>query len=167
MTRAEPPSAPTGDLHPTQITVGLREVAQKRLRWRSRIHKAGQEGAARIVAPVVHGQGGVLYLVDRHHLLRALEEEGVHEVLVRPLEDFTALRLDEFWRTLDVRGWCHPYDAEEQRRGFGEIPASVLALRDDPYRSMASALRRRRVHQEIGALQRVRLGGFPAPSRFP
>lgn len=142
MTRAEPRSALIADLHPTQITVGLREVAQKRLRWRSRIHKTGQQGAPRIIAPVVEGPAGVHYLVDRHHLMRALEEEGVHDVLIRPLADFTALRTDEFWRALDVRRWCHPYDAEGRRRAFGEIPASLIALRDDPYRSLASALRR-------------------------
>ena len=142
MTAAEPPSALIADLHPTQITVGLREVAQKRLRWRSRFHKAGQEGTPRILAPVVQGPGGVLYLVNRHHLMCALKEEGVHDVFIRPLADFTALRPDEFWRTLDVRGWCHPYDAEGRRRSFGEIPASVIALVDDAYRSLASALRR-------------------------
>ena len=142
MTRAEPPSALIADLRPTQITVGLREVAQKRLRWRSRVHKAGPEGAPRIIAPVVRGPAGILYLVDRHHLMRALEEEGVDDVLIQPLADFTTLRTDEFWRALDVRGWCHPYDAEGRRRAFGEIPALVVALRDDPYRSLASALRR-------------------------
>lgn len=42
MTRAEPRSALIADLHPTRITVGLREVAEKRQRWRSRIHKAGR-----------------------------------------------------------------------------------------------------------------------------
>ena len=142
MMRAEPRSALIADLHPTQITVGLREVAEKRLRWRSRIHKVGQQGAPRIIAPVVEGPAGVLYLVDRHHLMRAFEEEGVHDVLIRPLADFTALRTDEFWRLLDVKRWCHPYDAKGRRRAFGEIPASVTELRDDPYRSLASALRR-------------------------
>jgi hypothetical protein len=74
--------------------------------------------------------------------MRALEEEGVQDVGIQPVADFTALRTDEFWRALDVRGWCHPYYAEGRRRAFGEIPASVIALRDDPYRSLASALRR-------------------------
>ncbi len=142
MTRADSPSALITNLHPTQITVGLREVAQKRLRWRSRIHKMGQQGGLRIVAPIVRGPAGVLYLIDRHHLVRALEQEGVQDVGIRPVADFTGLRTDEFWRALDVRGWCHPYDAEGRRRAFDEIPASLMALRDDPYRSLASALRR-------------------------
>ena len=137
-----PDLAHIADLHPTQMTLGLREVAQKRLRWRSRIRKAGQRGAPRLVAPVVRGPAGVLYLIDRHHLVRAVEEEGVHEVLIRPIADFTALQPDDFWRALDARGLCHPYDADGRRRAFGEIPAAISALLDDPYRSLASALRR-------------------------
>ena len=137
-----PDLAHIADLHPTQMTVGLREVAQKRLRWRSRVQKAGLCGASRLVAPVVWGPAGVLYLIDRHHLVRAVEEEGVHEVFIRPIADFSALQPDEFWRVLDARGWSHPYDADGRRRDFGEIPAAISALPDDPYRSLASALRR-------------------------
>lgn len=142
MTGPSRPRAAIADLHPTQITVGLREVAQKRLRWRSRLRKAGRGAAPRVVAPVVRGPEGVLCLIDRHHLMRALEQEGVHEVLIRPIADFSALPTDEFWRTLDARGWCHPYDAQGRRRGFGDIPAAMSRLLDDPYRSLASALRR-------------------------
>ncbi len=137
-----PDWAPIADLHPTQMTVGLREVAQKRLRWRSRIRKEGLRGAPRLVVPIVRGPAGVMYLVDRHHLVRAVGEEGVHEVLIRPIADFTALRPDDFWRVLDARGWCHPYDAAGRRRAFGEIPAEIDDPRDDPFRSLASALRR-------------------------
>ena len=130
------------DLHPTQITVGLREVEQKRLRWRSRIRKAGQRGAPRLVAPVVRGPAGVLYLIDRHHLVRAAKEEGVREIAIQPIADLTALRLDDFWQALDAKGWCHPFDAEGGRRPFSEIPAAIDSLLDDPFRSLASALRR-------------------------
>ena len=142
MTRPEPATALIAELHPTQITVGLREVAQKRLRWRSRLQKVGRGGSLSVVAPAVRGPAGILYLIDRHHLVRALEEEGVRDVLIRPIADFTALQTDEFWRALDRRGWCHPYDAEGRRGGFADIPSGVSALQDDPYRSLASALRR-------------------------
>ena len=139
---AKPERALLIDLYPTQMTVGLREVAQKRLRWRCRLQKVGRGGSPSVVAPVVRGPAGVLYLIDRHHLVRALKEEGVRDVLIRPIADFTALQTDEFWRALDKRGWCHPYDAEGRRRRYTDIPSAVSALQDDPYRSLASALRR-------------------------
>jgi hypothetical protein len=62
---------------------------------------------------------------------------------VRPIADFSALSTNRFWDALDVRAWCHPYDAAGRRRPFSEIPDSIDGLVDDPYRSLASALRRR------------------------
>jgi hypothetical protein len=137
-----PDMADIADLHPTQITLGLREVAQKRLRWRSRVRKGGKRDALRLAAPVVLGPAGGLYLIDRHHLVRAASEEGVGEVFVRPVADFSALEPGDFWRKLDANGWCHPYDAEGSPRPFGEMPETIADLVDDPYRSLASALRR-------------------------
>jgi len=137
-----PDMAYIADLHPTQITLGLREVAQKRLRWRRRVRRAGKHVAQRLAAPVVLGPAGGLYLIDRHHLVRAASEEGVGEVLVRPVADFSTLEPGDFWRRLDANGWCHPYDAEGRRRPFGEMPEAIAELLDDPYRSLASALRR-------------------------
>lgn len=130
------------DLHPTQITVGFREVAQKRLRWRSRIRKACENGAPKLVAPIVLGPAGALYLIDRHHLACAMRDEGLQEVQVRQIDDLSALAPQELWSALEARGWCRPYDADGQRRPFGDIPNSLDGLRDDPFRSLASALRR-------------------------
>ena len=45
------------------------------------------------------------------------------------------------WSELDRRGWCHPYDAQGQRQNHCNIPASITGLQDDPFRSLASALR--------------------------
>jgi hypothetical protein len=130
-------------LHPTQITLGLREVANKRLRWRARLRRVNAVGAPKLIAPVVRGGGGRLYLVDRHHHLRAVQLEGVDAVLVRPIADFSKMSTKGFWAALDARGWCHPFDVSGQRRSFGEVPDALDRLVDDPYRSLASALRRR------------------------
>jgi hypothetical protein len=130
------------DLHPTQITVGFREVVQKRLRWRTRIRKASEKGAPKLVAPIVLGPGGAFYLIDRHHLACAIRDEGVQEVHIRQIADFSALAPQDLWPALETRGWCRPYDAEGRRRPFGDIPHTLDALRDDPFRSLASALRR-------------------------
>ncbi len=130
------------DLHPTQITVGFREVAQKRLRWRSRIRKAGEKGAANLVAPIVLGPAGALFLIDRHHLACAMKDEGVDEVRVRQIADFSALAPQDVWPAFEARGWCRPYDADGRHQPFGDIPHILDWLLDDPFRSLASALRR-------------------------
>jgi len=92
--------------------------------------------------PVIHGLKNRHYVIDHHHLARALLEEGQTEVLTSVVADLRALDRDTFWVVLDNRGWCHPYDQHGVRRGFDDIPSSIGQLRDDPYRSLAGELRR-------------------------
>lgn len=66
----------------------------------------------------------------------------MQEAQIRRIADFSALAPGDFWPALEARGWCHPYDADGRRRPFGDIPQTLGALSDDPYRSLASALRR-------------------------
>jgi hypothetical protein len=130
------------DLRPTQITVGMREVEAKRRAWRT---KAGDKGAAflgRHMIPVIVGPKGRHYVIDHHHLARALHEEGVKHVLVSVVANLTRLERDAFWFVLDNRNWMHPFDAKGRRRGYADIPKSIADLIDDPFRSLAGELRR-------------------------
>jgi|HubBroStandDraft_6_1064221.scaffolds.fasta_scaffold572586_2 hypothetical protein len=129
-------------LRPTQMTLGLREVEEKRRMWRERGGDKGSEFLGRHVIPVVTGPKGRQYLIDHHHLARALEDEGVRDVLVNVLADLSSLAREEFWIFLDNRSWCHPYDAQGHRRDFDAIPATVAEMQDDPFRSLAGDLRR-------------------------
>jgi hypothetical protein len=129
-------------LRPTQMTLGLREVEEKRRMWRERGGDKGSEFLGRHVIPVVTGPKGRQYLIDHHHLARALEDEGVRDVLVNVLADLSSLAREEFWIFLDNRSWCHPYDANGHRRDFDAIPATVAEMQDDPFRSLAGDLRR-------------------------
>jgi hypothetical protein len=92
--------------------------------------------------PVVLGPKDRAYVLDHHHLCRALLEEGVEEILVNPWLDLSTLKVREFWTYMDNRGWCHPYDAEGDRTGFAAIPGKIADMKDDPYRSLAGELRR-------------------------
>jgi hypothetical protein len=134
--------APIARLKPTQITVGMHEVAQKRAHWR-KLSDEGGGGAylGRHMIPSVLGPGGRHYIVDNHHLARAMLEEGVEHVLVTVQADLTALTKDSFWRYLDNRALCHPYNDLGRRVAFDEIPGSIGKLVDDPYRSLAGNLR--------------------------
>jgi hypothetical protein len=129
-------------LRPTQMTLGLREVDEKRRMWRERGGEKGSEFLGRHMIPVVMGPKGRHYLIDHHHLARALEDEGVRDVLVNVIADLSSLAREEFWIFLDNRSWCHPYDAQGHRRDFDAIPATVAEMQDDPFRSLAGDLRR-------------------------
>ena len=133
---------PIEDLRPTQITVGMREVEEKRERWREYKGKKKSEYLGKHMIPVILGPKERPYVIDHHHLSRALLDEGEKHVLVTVVADLKALEPDAFWVVLDHRGWVHPYDEDGQRRAFRAIPKSVGDLLDDPFRSLAGELRR-------------------------
>jgi hypothetical protein len=133
--------APILDLKPTQITVGLHEVEEKRERFRAMKAASEDSFLGHHMIPTVLGPKRRHYIIDNHHLALALHKEGVEAVLVTVVSDLSALSKDSFWRFLDNRTWCHPYDAEGERVAFAEIPGAITGLKDDPYRSLAGDLR--------------------------
>ena len=131
-----------GDLRPTQITVGMREVATKRKRWRELGAKKDEKFLGKHIIPVVLGPKQRPYVVDHHHLARALHDEGVKEVAITVGNNLSGLDREAFWTVMDNRNWMHPYDAEGVRRPYRDIPKTVAELIDDPFRSLAGELRR-------------------------
>ena len=130
------------DLRPTQMTIGLREVARKRAEWRKRAERDGPDFLGRHMIPAVIGPGDRRFLVDHHHLVRALHEEGVALVLVSIVADLGHLKRSAFWTFMDNRNWLHPFGTDGKRRAYGKIPKKIGDLEDDPYRSLAGELRR-------------------------
>jgi hypothetical protein len=135
-------TTPILKLRPTQMTVGMREVEEKRDRF---LKKGGKKKSAVIVdhmVPVVHGPDGRYYVVDHHHLCRALHEAGVKNIYVTVIGDLTMVEKDAFWGVMDNKRWVYPYDARGARRHYTDLPKSIEGLKDDPYRSLAGELRR-------------------------
>ncbi len=130
------------DLRPTQITVGMQEVEEKRKEWRDKGVDKASDFLGRHMIPVILGPKDRHYVIDHHHLTRALHEERVEHVLVTVVANLARLELDSFWFVLDSHGWMHPFDDQGKRRGYEDVPQSVAELIDDPFRSLAGALRR-------------------------
>lgn len=128
------------DLRPTQITVGLREVKAKRKAWNQREGAKAEAFLGSHLVPVIRGPKDRLYITD-HHLVRALLDEGQTKVAITVIADLHALPPDSFWFVLDNRGWMHPYDDTGRRRDHADLPKTVAALVDDPFRSLAGELR--------------------------
>jgi hypothetical protein len=133
---------PIQNLRPTQMTVGYREVAQKRLEWRERSQRDGPDFLGRHMIPAVYGPRDQVWMIDNHHLARALHDEGVEHVLVRVVADLSKLEMQLFKTFMDNRNWLHPFDAEGRRQSADDIPKHVGKLKDDPYRSLAGEIRR-------------------------
>jgi len=130
------------DLRPTQITVGMREVMAKRKHWREMANTKGGKFLGKHMIPVILGPKQRHYVIDHHHLARALHDEGVKDVAVTVIANLSRLDGDVFWTVMDGRSWMHPFDAKGRRRDYQDIPKSVVDLVDDPFRSLAGDLRR-------------------------
>lgn len=133
---------PILSLRPTQMTVGMREVKEKRRRWREHGRKKQADLLGKHMIPVVYGPDARYYVIDHHHLGRALHDEGVEEVLVTVVGDLRMVEREAFWGVMDNKRWVYPYDAKGERRSFRDLPKSVADLKDDPFRSLAGELRR-------------------------
>ena len=134
---------PILSLRPTQMTVGMREVKEKRQRFREHKSKNKQEDLiGRHMIPVVVGPDERYYVVDHHHLARALHDEGIKDILVAVIGDLTMVGKDAFWGVMDNKRWVYPYDAKGERRPFKDLPKTIEDLKDDPFRSLAGELRR-------------------------
>jgi hypothetical protein len=131
------------DLRPTQITVGMREVLEKRKRWREMGHKKGDKFLGSHMIPVILGPKERNYVIDHHHLARALHDEGQKEVAVTVIANLSKIDdMDLFWTVMDNRSWMHPFDDKGARRQYRDLPSSITDLVDDPFRSLAGELRR-------------------------
>jgi hypothetical protein len=130
------------DLRPTQMTVGMIEVKDKRKRFKEMDKKRQETAIGKHMIPVVVGPDERYYVVDHHHLARALHDEGVKDVLVTVIGDLRMVERDAFWGVMDNKRWVYPYDAKGERRHFKDLPKSIADLKDDPFRSLAGELRR-------------------------
>jgi hypothetical protein len=129
------------DLRPTQMTVGMREVKAKRKHWRDESRKKGEEFLGKHMIPVILGPKHRHYVIDHHHLARALHDEGVTDVAVTVIANLSKLDQESFWYVMENRDWTHPF-VDGRRRPYSDLPKSVDKLVDDPFRSLAGELRR-------------------------
>ncbi len=133
-------------LHPTQFALGWREVAHKQRRFGALPAEAVRAQLIEKDVPVVIGPGGVPYLLDGHHTLRALLESTAAEKTAygRIRANWSDLAPDEFWARMRANGYVNLTAPD----GGGplppaQLPASLRAMARDPYRGLAWAVMHR------------------------
>ena len=102
------------------------------------------------------------YLIDHHHLARALYEDGVEERVRHRRRRSQPPRRRPF---LEHDGFPR-LDASVRRQGttatYSELPTTVKTMEDDPYRSLAGELRRiGGFAKDFDPVLGIRLGRFP------
>ncbi len=131
------------DLRPTQITIGLNEVKTRAAKLEKLAQEDGDKLLRKHVIPVVRGPKDRFYVIDHHHLCRALQLVGSKQVSVTAVMNLRRLDKEAFWVFMDNRGLVHPFDEHGKRRDYEDIPKSIEDMTDDPFRSLAGALRRK------------------------
>ena len=138
------------DLSPTQFAVGKAEVAVRTGRMRKKFTKdPGKLHDYLRVRPIpIVVRNNKFYLVDHHHLVRALYdvEHGTRGddicVYVKVLANVSTLDETYFWKTMHDHNWVYLFD----HSGGGPqmpatLPAHIKDLQFDPYRSLAWLVR--------------------------
>jgi hypothetical protein len=128
-------------LRPTQITVGIIEVHDKRDQLLALKKHEQRDFMAAHPIPAVWGPDGKLYITDHHHLGRAASEADVDTGFFVIEGDFSAVPIAQFWPKMDAAKWVHPIDQNGRLCSYEAIPDHLEKLRDDPYRSLAGYVR--------------------------
>ena len=128
-------------LRPTQITVGMIEVHDKRDKLLSLKKSEQQEFLEAHAIPAVWGPDGKLYITDHHHLGRACDEAGVDSGFFLVEDDLSNVPIAQFWPKMAAAHWVHPIDQAGKPRPFEDLPDHLQKLVDDPYRSLAGYVR--------------------------
>lgn len=130
------------DIRPTQFALGFRRVDEKA----EKIHEMDRDQLhsylKKHTVPYVFGPGGLIYAIDKHHHGLALLREDVEEVYGKVFDDLSDLSPAEFWKAMIRKKYVY------LKNEYGEgplnpetLPKSLLDMKDDPYRSLASAVR--------------------------
>ncbi len=135
---------PLASLQPTQLCVGMAEIRSRQRDFAEEAPKQRRTYLRRKPTPLVRSGSGELWMVDRHHRLRALMELDPEATAF----GYVALELRDTDRhdvleQLHRRGWLYLYDG----RGLGPqspaaLPRQLTGTQDDPYRSLVWKLKR-------------------------
>jgi hypothetical protein len=128
-------------LRPTQITVGMIEVHDKRARLEAMKKHEQRDFMQAHPIPAVWGPDGKLYITDHHHLGRAASEANVDTGFFLVEADYSNVPIAQFWPKMNAENWAHPIDQQGKACGFEDIPNHLGKLIDDPYRSLAGYVR--------------------------
>jgi hypothetical protein len=128
-------------LRPLQATVGMLEVDAKRKRLLAMDTKSLKDFLKSAPIPTVIGKHDRHYVIDHHHLARALWDGGITKAFAEVVDDLSRLPDAKFWDTVIDRRWVHPYDERGILRAISAIPDEISGLIDDPYRSLAAFVR--------------------------
>ena len=140
---AQPFPAPLAEFRPTQMAVGMRAVAAKRVKVERRTESARKlrKYLEKRPVPAILGPDGGYHIIDHHHLSLALWQSDVDEAFVTVIGDLSHLSKQGFLQKMSADRLLHSYDADGRRVCPTRLPASLGELKCDSYRDLAWSVR--------------------------
>lgn len=137
-------------LHPTQFTLGWREVVYKAGLFDAKSVAQGTAYLQTKDVPIVIGPGGVPYLSDGHHTLRGLLLSGRADKTAygHVLANWSNLAPAEFWSRMVAANYAYLRDAAGHEQPPETLPTTLEAMTRDPYRGLTWALKEAGVFEE-------------------
>ena len=132
------------NLAPLQFNVGFNEIDSRIPKIKEEIEKGSKKFDAYLKSrpvQVVRDRGGKLYIINGNHFARALFNLGIVQIYYVEIENYSKLSQKAFERKLKKKQYLFLRDNGE-KRPFNALPKTVAQLTDDPYRSLAWAIRR-------------------------
>jgi hypothetical protein len=130
------------ELRPTQLSVGMIAVQNKETELASKTGSKVYAYQQKHPEPVVKGPGNALFITDHHHLALAMADLGIETTACQVVADYSGLDPRSFWAKMSEQHWVYLYDENGKGpRSPADLPRTVAGLKDDPYRSLASAVR--------------------------
>ena len=132
------------DLLPTQMCLGLSEVWSRQNDFSRQSSQKIHDYFKNKPIPIVSNNRNDLWILDRHHRLRAiLELDKDAEAYGYQVATIDSHETNESLNFLAQQGWLYLYDD----RGKGpyspqSLPQNLLKMRDDPYRSLVWKLKK-------------------------
>ncbi|MGK5089591.1 ParB/Srx family N-terminal domain-containing protein [Bdellovibrionota bacterium FG-2] len=129
-------------VRPSQFAVGMVEVSERARKIESESHKKYCKYLSEKTGEVVIGPSNKTWLVDGHHLARAVYNLGRDEMAVKVVADWSKFSPTQFELKMEAAKYFWLYDEKGKAIQSHALPKSIGGLKDDPYRSLAWAARK-------------------------
>jgi hypothetical protein len=136
-------------LHPTQFCLGFLEVNHKVKMIKKMSKKKYSNYLIEKVTPVIIGPGNIHYLIDHHHHAKSLLLLGKKEIIIDIIADWSNLTPHSFQKKMIKSKFVNLLDNHNNKKQFEELPASILRLNHDYYRSLAWAIREKNGFKKV------------------
>ena len=125
-------------LHPTQGGVGQIQVDETQATLAGMSAKQLDKLMKKKEIPIVIAPDGGYWLVDRHHLTKALWQSGVKQARVKVIAHLQDT--SSFWSQMQGNHWAWLKDEKGLPLTPEQLPAHIGDLPDYPYRTVAGLL---------------------------